>query len=149
MKNLRVKWVGGVIFIGCILPLAHFSPSLLMIFIASVLLFFLWSFCPSSHMQRHTELMFFLFLSFPCVPSSHSPFSSFTSSLARPLLVLVHFLLSSAVSGRCGVFMGSIPLCCCCCCCRAYVIHSNVPKQHRARWRENKSEERKEGWKWG
>lgn len=101
-------------------------------------------------LQPHAEthrVDVFLFLSFPCVPSSHSPFSSFTSSLARPLLVLVHFLLSSAVSGRCGVFMGSIPLCCCCCCCRAYVIHSNVPKQHRARWRENKSEERKEGWK--
>lgn len=102
-------------------------------------------------LQPHAEthrVDVFLFLSFPCVPSSHSPLSSFTSSLARPLLVLVHFLLSSAVSGRCGVFMGSIPLCCCCCCCcRAYVIHSNVPKQHRARWRENKSEERKEGWK--
>lgn len=147
MKNLRVKRVGGVIFIGCILPLAHFSPSLLMIFITSVSLFFLWSFYPSSHMQRHTELMFFYF--FPCVSSSHSPFSSFTSSPARPLLVLVCFLLSSAVSGRCGVFMGSIPLCCCCCCCRAYVIHSNVPKQHRARWRENEREERKEGWKRG
>lgn len=143
MKNLRVKWVCGVIFIGCILLLAHFSPSLLMIFITCLALFPLILLSLQPHAETHRV---FLFLSFPCVPSSHSPFSSFTSSLARPLLVLVHFLLSSAVSGRCGVFMGSIPLCCCCCC-RAYVIHSNVPKQHRARWRENKREERKEGWK--
>lgn len=55
--------------------------------------------------------------------------------------VLVYFLLSTAVSGRCGVFTGVLPLCCCCCCfCRGYVTHSILPKQPE--------KERREGWRW-
>lgn len=59
---------------------------------------------------------------------------------------LVCFLLSTAVSGRCGAFTGVLPPCCCCCrpcCCswRGYVTRSITAKQPESQQRD--------GWRWG
>lgn len=41
----------------------------------------------------------------------------------------VPFLLSTAVSGRCGAFTGVLPPCCCCCSCWGYVTRSITAQQ--------------------